>query len=354
MTSIHQIPYEDIELFLLTNDIDPSQDINVNYDIAMKLIKKPNTNFEIDSIVEWMIAHNLLVLKYNIPKYNKSEVLEMDNIELFKLAKSLTMKNNKLDNILNILNYLGKLNDDTKNNIFVGDPFLKFSAQSDIIFETLKDLEINDIINFCVSSNQINKSCTSPKIINLIRSKLQKFDNLNLSTYNLEELLLFNNIRKFKLRNNLMNQNELSGIISRLNNIKYNFLQVDKIANIIKLNHKFAIITVTGDCYIWNDITKEEPVKINDIYGIIQVINKYDITWYLTNDGEIYLSYPGEIISDDLVKIKNNIVDYKVKNLHDIIELRNINGFSAFSSFEKNYYLNIIDELNGNKKFILK
>lgn len=354
MTSIHQIPYEDIELFLLTNDIDPYQDINVNYDIAMKLIKNTDTNFEIDSIVEWMIAHNLTVLKYNIPKYNKSEVLEMDNIELFKLAKSLTMQNNKLDNILNILNYLGKLKDDTKNNIFVGDPFLKFSTQSDIIFETLKNLEIDDIINFCESSNQINKSCTSPKIINLIRSELQKFDDLNLSTYNLKELLLFNSIRKFKKRNNLTEENDLSNIINRLNNIKYNFLQVDKIANIIKLDHKFVIITVTGNCYIWNDITKEEPIKINNIYGIIQVINKYDITWYLTNNGEVYLSYSGKIISDDLIKIKNNVIDYKVKNLHNIIELRNINGFSAFSSSEKNYYLNIIDQPNDDKRFILK
>lgn len=354
MTSIYQIPYEDIELFLLTNDIDPSQDININYKLALKLVKKSTTNFEIDSIVEWMIAHNVIILKYNIPEYKKSEILEMNNIELFKLSKSLTMKNSNIENIFNILNYLGKLIEDIKSNIFSGNPFLNFISQNDVLFETLKDLDINDIINFCISSSNINKNCSSNKITDLIRNKLQKLDYLDLSTYNLKELILFSKIVKFKEHNNLINQNDLVEIIRRLNTIEYNFLQTDKIANIIKLDHKFAIITVTGDCYIWNNITKEEPIKINDIYGIIQVINNYDITWYLTISGKVYLSYPYEIISDDLIKIKNNIIDYKIKNLHNIIELRNKFGFSAFSEDEKNYRLNIINEPNGIKKFILK
>lgn len=346
MTSIRQIPYEDIELFLLTNDIDLSSDININYDLAYKLMKKADSNFEIESILEWMIAHNLIVLKYEIPKYKKSEILELSDIELRKLARSLTMKNHKIDNILNILNYLDKLIDDLKNNIFSGNPFLQFSNQSDIIFETLKDLEIDDIINFCVSSTKINKTCTSPNIVNLIRSKLQELDDLDLSTYNLEELLLFNKIKKFKY-NNTTNiffgkETEITDIIIYLNRIMSDFIEVDKIGNIIKFDGKFAIITVTGNCYIWDNFRKK-ATKINDIYGIIQVVSSYGITWYLTSRGEVYLSYKYKIISDNIIKINNNIIDYKITDINDVVELYNGFKLYAVTNNEKSYILDIID-----------
>jgi len=137
----------------------------------------------------------------------------MPDTELYKLARSLTMKGYNIDNVLNILNYLGKLNDDTKNNIFSRNPLSVFINQPDVLFKTLKDLEIDDIMNFCVSSNNINKNCISSKIINLIRSKLQRLDTLDLSTYNLKELILFSKIIKFKEYNNLSKQGEFSDII---------------------------------------------------------------------------------------------------------------------------------------------
>jgi len=316
MTSIRQVPYDDIELFLLTNNIDPSSDVNVNYNLAKKLVKNTETNFEIVSVVEWMIAHNLIILKFDIPIYRKSDILEMSDLEIKKLARSLTMKSNNIDHIFNILNYIGKLREDV--NIFAGNPFNKFSENSDILFETLKDLDIDDIVNFCVSSNKINKSCTSIKIVSLIRDKLQELDRLDLSTFTLKELILFSKIIKYKRYDNRFHYDD---IIIQLNNIKYNFMQSDKIANIIKIDHKFFIITATGDCYILDDKTKE-LIKINDIYDIIYVVNYYGITWYLTSNKQVYLSSPSDIISDDMVKIDNNVINYKVKDFHSIINLK--------------------------------
>ena len=345
MTSIRQIPYDDIELFLLTNNIDLSSDVNVNYNIAKRLVKNSKTKFEISSVVEWMIAHNLIVLKANIPTYRKSDILEMSDQEIKKLARSLTMKSNNIDHILNILRYLGKLNEYT--NIFSGNPFNKFSENTDILYETLKDSDIDDIINFCVSSNKINKSCTSSKIVSLIRYKLQEFNNIDLSKFTLKELILFSKIVKFNEYATIY----YDAVIMELNKIKYNFMEVDKIGNIIQFDYKFFIITVTGNCYIWDETTKE-LIKINNVHNIIQVAEYHDIIWFLTSTGEVYLSSPLDIISDNVIDIDSNVINYKIKNLHNIVKLRNFLLLVAVDEDGKNYYLSTVNEGNYKKLVI--
>jgi hypothetical protein len=186
MTSIYQIPYEDIELFLLTNDIDVSSDKDLNYNIAVSIIDDPNANFEINSISNWMIAHNLIELDIEIPMYKKSDVLKMNYIKLKELSLSLLMKDAELDNILNVLNYINKLDDDMSEKVIV-----QIVNNKDILVETLRFLFIDDIINFCTLSKSINKKCNNNYVINLIRSKLQKMDALDISAYTLKELLLF-------------------------------------------------------------------------------------------------------------------------------------------------------------------
>jgi len=97
-------------------------------------------------------------------------------------------------------------------------------------------------------------------------------------------------------------------------------------------------------------MTKEQPIKIDNIYGIIQFINNCDTTWYLTGDGDVYISYSHDIISDNVIKIKNNIIDYKIKNLHDITKLHPSEcNMLVYSSNNKRYKLNI-----SFKKLIIK
>jgi len=356
MTSVRQIPYEDIELFLLTNDIDPSHDINTNYNIALKLMKNPDTNFEIISIIEWMIAHNLIILNYDIPKYKKSDILNMTDIELSKLAISLTMKKNNIDNILNILFYLDKLVDDIQNNIFYGDPFLNFVNQSDILHKILENLDLYDIINFCVSSDKILNSCKSDMITNLIRDKLELLDTLDLSNFDLQELLFYDKALKFKEYDNLSQFGKFSDIIKDLYNIKSDFIETDKIINIIKFGNKYAIITVTGNCYIYNKTIPDKFTKIDNIYGIIQVVNCYNIDWYLTIEGNIYISSAFNIISDNIIQIKNNILNYKLKPLKNLKNITNLqienNKLVLYSNYIR-YELIIID-INKNKKIVIK
>ena len=136
MTSIYDIPYKDIKEFLLANN---SRYVFENeddaYDKALLLLKNKNSKGHTISIIEWMIAHNLLISKINIPNYDIDEIDKMSRIEINKLAKLLTMKGNNPNNIKNILRYLNKLGD--KNITLLPEV-------NDIILNILYDIERKD------------------------------------------------------------------------------------------------------------------------------------------------------------------------------------------------------------------
>lgn len=108
MTSIHDIPYEDIKIFLLANN----KNFNTKdyaYDKALELLKDKKSIGHTTSIIEWMMAHNLLLLKIDVPHYTTRKIDKMSQFDIDNLAKLLTMKGNNHENIKNILRYLHKL-----------------------------------------------------------------------------------------------------------------------------------------------------------------------------------------------------------------------------------------------------
>jgi len=145
MTSIYDIPYEDIKEFLLANNkfLNDKDDA---YNKALILLKDKKSKGHTINIIEWLMAHNLLVRKINIPNYSTYEIDNMTQSEIDELDKLLTMKGNNRENIINILRYLHKLDDlelvsDIKDTIF---SLLNELEINDINFETLK---LDDIIN---------------------------------------------------------------------------------------------------------------------------------------------------------------------------------------------------------------
>lgn len=108
MTSIYDIPYEDIEKFLLANNETYKNEIDA-YNKALILLNDKNAIDHSISIIEWLIAHNLLIKKINIPNFTVYQIDNMSQDEIDKLAKLLTMNGNNRSNIKNILKYLGKL-----------------------------------------------------------------------------------------------------------------------------------------------------------------------------------------------------------------------------------------------------
>lgn len=138
MTSIYDIPYEDIKKYLLANNKDVSNNREVSYNTALGLFKSSSTLGHTHSIIEWIMAYNLLLNKTLISKYSFYELDNMSQSEINKLAKNLTMKGNNMNNIKNILKYLNLISDEKITLL----PEIK-----DLIFDLLDELEKNDINN---------------------------------------------------------------------------------------------------------------------------------------------------------------------------------------------------------------
>src|SRR5436190_10230659 len=107
---INDVPIHDIKLFLTENNINIK---NNPYGEALSLIKK-GADFYPDSIIEWTMAYNILRSKIDIRNYSISEIIFMPEIELTKLAQLLGMKTTKINHVIKILEYAGKLNDSNK------------------------------------------------------------------------------------------------------------------------------------------------------------------------------------------------------------------------------------------------
>jgi hypothetical protein len=109
MTSVYDIPIEDVELFLRGNNRLVPETDKLAYLEARKLMKNPKLLFYPPSIIEWMIAYNLLLTKAKIPNYTEEEILRLPQGELNSLAKLLTMRTNDKYNVIKILYYMGKI-----------------------------------------------------------------------------------------------------------------------------------------------------------------------------------------------------------------------------------------------------
>ena len=171
MTSIYDIPYEDVRKFLLANNKTPSDDA---YDEIQILLKDKNAKGHTTSIIEWLIAHNLLVNKVVIPYYTVDDIDNIDNMSQFEinqLAKKLTMKGNNRDNIKNILRYLHKLEDISL------PPEIK-----DIIFNNLTQLELKNINIYDLTYNDI---------IELLKSHRNKTAIRKLISDNLDKIIVY-------------------------------------------------------------------------------------------------------------------------------------------------------------------
>jgi len=169
MTSVYDIPYEDIKKFLLANNKNWHNE-NEAYQTAFDLLKDKKSKGHTISIVEWMIAHNLLINNVDIPHYTTYEIDNMSQNEIDKLAKLLTMKGNNRNNIKNILKYLHKLDEE----------FL-LPEINEIILENLTRLELRDI-------NDLN----AYDVINLFKNYRDKRVIRKFISDNMQKILAYN------------------------------------------------------------------------------------------------------------------------------------------------------------------
>ena len=111
MADIHDLDIEHVKLLLSKNNIKIPRTNEEIYDIAFELMNNKSTLYDDMpvSIIEWMMAYNLLNKNLIIDFYSIEDIKELTLIDRKKLAKSLGMKGDNIDNIVNILRYIHKL-----------------------------------------------------------------------------------------------------------------------------------------------------------------------------------------------------------------------------------------------------
>lgn len=138
MTSIIDVPLEDIKSFLKNNNIKIFVKDKDDYAKAFDLIVNGKGVGYPDSIIDWIIAHNLANSDKEIKHYTRGEIDLMNDKELQKLADSLEIYDspNVKQSVINVLKYLHKL------DISIVHPDI-----DPYIFRTLEELDERKILS---------------------------------------------------------------------------------------------------------------------------------------------------------------------------------------------------------------
>jgi hypothetical protein len=147
MTSIYDIPYGDIEIFLISNNKSYESE-NDAYDKALILLKDKKAKGHTINIIEWMIAYNLIKNKIIIPNYTIYEIDKLYQNKIDQLAKLLTMNGNNIENIKNILRYLHKLDENVN---------ISTNKNLTIAGEEIYNIILGNLDNKAINRMNINK-----------------------------------------------------------------------------------------------------------------------------------------------------------------------------------------------------
>jgi hypothetical protein len=331
MTSIYDIPYEDIKIFLKANNVNYKNKDDA-YDITLELLKDKKIIGHTTSIVEWMIAHNLLINKINIPNFTIDDIDNMTQVEINQLAKLLTMKGNNRENIKNILRYLYKL---YKLEYLLPELY-------DIILNNLTQLEIKDLD---ISKLKYND------VINLLKTHRNKKEIRKFIYDNLEKIIIYNSLYiDFNDINNSDIGMSLGGVNIYNKNILIEII-LDNIAEFEKIYNDKQI----------NDLIKEAKENDDDYGGSIyigetEMNDLVDFTFDLIKLNEIRLAKKVFDIANELhyfggsYSYNYDLVDFSSIR-KDTNILKTIIDFMGEDEFIENYTLIISEEENLDENF---
>ena len=106
---IHLIPYEDIELFLNTNEHICSIDKEFNYKQVSTMLMNNQIEFASTIIIDWYLANNIRKLGIKLPKTSVSYIKESSDEDLEYIVEHLEIKIYDKERIIRIMDYLGLL-----------------------------------------------------------------------------------------------------------------------------------------------------------------------------------------------------------------------------------------------------
>lgn len=162
MASVRDIPLVDIEIFLVANSKTLPNNENAAYNLAFSLFKNKNSVGYTPNIITWIIAHNLIKNKVEVPDYTAVQIDNMSQIEIDKLSKLLTMKKNDIVNVKKILNYMNKLDEevDIRSNreLTAAGKEIYDVILSNLISKDLGRMEINKYSKFVLEDQKYWKN----------------------------------------------------------------------------------------------------------------------------------------------------------------------------------------------------
>lgn len=332
MTSIYDIPRKDIEIFLLANNKNIDNN-DKDYKLALTLLKDRKTIGHTTSIIEWMIAYNLLKRKVNIKNYTSYEIDTMSQNKINRLAKLLTMNGNNKDNIKNILKYLNRLNKE----------FL-ISDINDIILENLNQIELQNLNIYHLDFDDIIKllkTHRNKKEIRLfIYANLEKIvayhrikittENPNYTDYVVDNILDTSNIYEKDVMIKVIKDNRSIFIEYHSDDeINYYIKEVEKINSVeeIKLEEYPEINNLVN--FILNLITADEIGLAKQTFNIVDKFKyrgrNYSFNHELINNltNQNYIDHLKVIIDfieeKEFITIINEII--RERSLEDMREL---------------------------------
>jgi hypothetical protein len=294
MTSILDIPIDDVKKFLQTNDISISKNVETMYDDAFKLMEDPNTSYyKVPRIIiEWMLAYNLMITKIDIPTYSISDIEKMNQKQINDLAKSLGMRSNNIKSIINILNYAGKLN--------THELILNRISDNSLYFGVLPKDSIKDITEF-LDYKSVSSLLSSSKLYN----ELSKDYKDKIFMVGVERELKYVNISKRPI----INGNIIDSV--------YNF----KVGDRVIANNKNYIITFMSNISISGD--SHGSMKHVDILG--NILDNEEISIKLSKR-ELFntgiMKYEGFVIVNSKIAVNPGILLFddgpEIKSINSI------------------------------------
>ncbi len=347
MTSIYDVPYKDIQEFLLANN-ETYDDENDAYNKALELLKDKKAKGHTTSIIEWLMAHNLSVRNINIPNYTTTEINKMSQNEINNLARLLKMSGNNIVNIKNILKYLHKL--DNNNKIL-----LPVSELNDIIFSNLSELESKDI-NFDILEPY--------NAVKLLKTHNNKALVRKLIYNNMEKIILYNYlvIDKYKLDKlpyfeDLTYQLPKSVILELLRINEKNLLKNYKIEEINDFLN-FLEENERGVGYVElyrgiEDFTQVliDLIEINEITlakKVFDIANEYKFKGQIAHNGYSFNQYLVQILATQ----KDNVVDTLLKFLGEDYFLKEFEIIAIYKT-NTNYIKQLLPKLINLERYDL-
>lgn len=224
MSDIKDINFDDIKQFLITNNVTVSNDEN-DYNKAFKLMKNSNIIIESISIIEWMMAYNLIIKKVKIRDYTINDLIKLSINERDKLAKNLGMVSDNINNIINILYYLHKLHLvvgglKIPNNKNVYDIFPK-----EIWVKILLDLNCEDIDSIIKDSEQLTVLIVQQNIKEKIKTRGFPRPSGHCAAFDVSEFIDEENYSDFDFSAEKLKDQ----ILDKLYNLNYNLVKGDLI-----------------------------------------------------------------------------------------------------------------------------